>query len=177
MRPVGPMKMPEVERHRLHFTTEAIHAFVFQPTTIHQVFLISALGVYIMQLNWPLAVQKHVNLTWNNDVSITQNGELHSTQVLSPSWEPWHTHDHWQLRKKTNIFYAYGILCRMQPNTLHCKPCHADLILHCHFSKQWFNIYYFRTCAMLQRKSSKKHCFGHPAMAFLNISKPNAWEV
>lgn len=43
------------------------------------------------------------NLTRYNDISITQNGELHPTQVLSPSREPWDPHHHRQLREKKHV--------------------------------------------------------------------------
>lgn len=37
---------------------------------------------------------RHLYPTWNNDVSITKNGELHPTQVLGPGREPRDTHHH-----------------------------------------------------------------------------------
>lgn len=47
-------------------------------------------------------VRHGTSLTWNNDVSITQDRELHRTKVLGPGREPGDTHHNWQLGNTTD---------------------------------------------------------------------------
>lgn len=48
-----------------------------------------------------LSEEDHLKLlTWNNDISIAQNGELNPTQVLSPGCKPRNSHHNRQLKTK-----------------------------------------------------------------------------
>lgn len=69
-----------------------------------------------------------LSLTWNNDVSKTQDGELHPAHVQSPGREARDAHHHRQLGKQTQMFDR---LCRWSRRfcTSALQPCcHTELI-------------------------------------------------
>ncbi len=90
-------------------------------------------------------------LTWYDDVTVSQNGELHHTQILSERRELWDTHHDRQLENTRFISSQIYIYIQLY---LYVHSCRAVYILYS--KSQLLDCLYHWTCELLSAKCNNK---------------------